>query len=274
MGARVVSLSGSGEPLLYEDICPLIDYIRQLDMRVVMFTNGTLLSSTTAGFLVSRDVVVYVQLPSLRPDVCDRMAGRRNCQQWAEYSYRHDGTRRVVGLPAGLKNLLDRCTTKDQRDLVRLEALITRVNRASLPEVAALSRQLGLGLHLETPIFNARAIKNYEKIALTETEYAELHDRLAAILGAEYFESHRGQRCPVERNPVVWTNGDVAFCSSRGASVGNVRDAPLKKLFARAKRLKRKADRQIARQGRESRYFHTCPSRQHYEIQYGLPCNY
>ena len=274
MGARVVSLSGSGEPLLYEDLFPLIDFVRQLDMRVVMFTNGTRLTVPTAEFLISRGVVVYVQLPSLSPDVCDRMAGGRNCQQWADYSYRHDGTRGVVRLPAGLKNLLERCATKDRRDLVKLEALITRVNRASLPEVAAFSRQLGLGLHLETPIFHMRAIENYEQIALTEAEYAELYEKLVAILGAEYFQSHREQRCPVESNPAVWTNGDVAFCSSRGARVGNVREAPLSKLFARAERLKRKADRRIARQGRESRYFHTCPSRQHYEIEHGIPCNY
>ena len=48
LGARTVSLSGSGEPLLYPHLFDLIGFIRQLDMQVVMFTNGTVLNEETA----------------------------------------------------------------------------------------------------------------------------------------------------------------------------------------------------------------------------------
>jgi MoaA/NifB/PqqE/SkfB family radical SAM enzyme len=50
MRARTVSLSGSGEPLLYESLRELIDYIRELGMTVVIFTNGTVLDRDMAEF--------------------------------------------------------------------------------------------------------------------------------------------------------------------------------------------------------------------------------
>jgi MoaA/NifB/PqqE/SkfB family radical SAM enzyme len=194
-----------------------------------------------------------------------------NAHQWAGHVCRRDGELRTVQIPAGLKALLDQGLRPGR---LNLECLLTRVNWASVPDVAALSRDLGLGLHLETPVPKARALANYEQLALSAEEYRRLHDRLAGILGEEYFQAHRAQRCPVERNPVVWTNGDVAFCSSRSAPVGNVRDTPLSTLYAKARRLKRREDRRIARQGRQSRYFFTCPSRRYHQAMHGLPCDY
>jgi len=90
MGAKVVSLSGSGEPLLYGDLFPLVDYILNLGMRVVMFTNGTVVDAEVARSLIARDVVVYFQLPSLRPEVLDRVTGRKleiDCTKFGSGAY-------------------------------------------------------------------------------------------------------------------------------------------------------------------------------------------
>ena len=274
MGARAVSLSGSGEPLLYKDLFALIDYIGQLEMDVVIFTNGTVLDEKTADFLISRNVVIYFKLYSLNPAVFDQMTGRKDVYKWVDYTYKYNGEPKRLKIPSGIKHLLDARQTEESLNSVRIETLVTRINYPTLPEVARFSKELNLGFYLETPVFKGRAIKNYNDIALSSTEYQNLYCKLVEILGEEYFQEHRKHLCPVERNPVVWTNGEVGFCSSRGACVGNVRNIPLNKLFLKAKRLKRKEDHFIAKHKRTSRYFRTCPARQYYEVKHGIPCNY
>ena len=274
IGARVVSLSGSGEPLLYEHLFALMEYIRRLEMRAVIFTNGTLVDADAARFLVDSGAVVYFQLPSLRPDVVDEMTGRAGAHTGVEYTYSHDGVRKTVQVPSGLKALLDLRAGASGRDPVKLEALITRANAASLPEVAAFSHHLGLELHLETPVFKGRAIENYDRIVLTNEQYGRLYEQLVSVLGREFFRKLSVGHCPVERNPAVWTNGDVGICSTREANVGNVRDKPLDVLFARAQKVKRKEDCHVAAEVREGKYFPSCPSRRYHLAKYGLTCMY
>lgn len=274
MGAQAVSISGSGEPLLYKDMFALIDYIRQLGMVVVIFTNGTVLDEQTADFLISRKVVIYFKLYSLDPVVFDRMTGTKGVYKWVDYIYNYKNENKRLKIPSGLKCLLDATQIEESRNLVRIETLITRINHHTLPEVARFSKELKLGFYMETLVFKGRAIENYNVIAPSSAEYQNLYYNLIEILGEEFFQEHLKHPCPVERNPVVWTNGEVGFCSSRGACVGNVRDVPLNALFLKAKRLKRKEDCSIAKHKRTSRYFRTCPARQYYEIKNKIPCNY
>jgi len=274
LGAKSVSLSGSGEPLLYERLFDLIDCIRQLGMQVVIFTNGTVLDEPTAQRLIDAGVITYFKLYSLDPAVFDRMMGRTDAYVWTSHTYTHEGATRQVRLPSGLKHLLEAQSRAGARDLVRAESLITKLNAASLPEVARLCRELGLILHLETPVFTGRAIENYEQIALDKNGYETLYHEMTAVLGEEYFEELRAHPCPVERNPVVWTNGDVGFCSSRPARIGNVRDASLEALFIRARKAKARVDRRIAAHATDGRYFRTCPARQYFEAEHKIPCEY
>jgi MoaA/NifB/PqqE/SkfB family radical SAM enzyme len=274
MGAQVVSISGSGEPLLYRNLFDLIDYIRGLGMAVVVFTNGTTIDKEVAESLISRGVITYFKLYSLDPAVFDRMTGRKNAYLWTAYEFQFDGASRTVTIPLGLKNLLDAADARRDRNCVRIETLITRMNCRVLGSVAALAKDLGLGFHLETPVMKGRAMEHVADIVPSRDEYAMLYGELVRILGEEYFQQHREHPCPVERNPVVWTNGDVGFCSSRGASVGNVRNAPLSELFRKAVRLKCRQDMAIARTAKVPRYFRTCPSRQLYEAANGIPCDY
>jgi MoaA/NifB/PqqE/SkfB family radical SAM enzyme len=274
LGAKTVSLSGSGEPLLYERLFDLIDYIRHLGMQAVVFTNGTLLDERTAEQLIARGVIAYVKLYSLNPEVFDRMMGRTNAYRWTPHTYMHTGQARQVTIPNGLKLLLDAQSLAGAGGLVRIETLITRLNAATLGNVARFCKELDLVLHLETPVFTGRAIENRAEIALEREGYETLYRELLAILGDEYFSEHRAHPCPVERNPVVWTNGDVGFCSSRPAGIGNVRDTSLESLFIRARRAKRREDRRIAACSNPGRYFRTCPARQYFEAKHRLTCDY
>ena len=271
MGARTVSLSGSGEPLLYGHLRELIDYINWLGMRVIIFTNGTTLDRETADWLISRRVGTCFKLYSLEPAVYDRMAGMVNACEWVGHDCGDAGSFRI---PAGLKHLLDAAQKAGEKNLVGIEAVTTRLNRGSLAEVAGFSMASGVIFYLETPIFTGRAIENYEELALSGDEYRRLRKDLEGILGKEYFENHLGQRCPVERNPAVWTNGEIGFCSGRPANVGNVRETPLKKLFAMARKEKQKQDASIATAGLNGKCFRSCATKRYYEAKHGLRCDY
>lgn len=274
MGARFVSLSGSGEPLLYDDIFILIDYIKQLQMGVTIFTNGTFLNKEVADFLVSRSVQVYFKLYSLNPNIFNRMVGAKDAYKWVDYSYKYNGKFKISKIPSGLKYLLDLQKTNGHHNIVKVETLITRMNFSALLEVARFCKEVNLPLFLETPVFNGRAVNNYKNIILSSDEYRNLYYGLERILGKRYLKSLRHYSCSVERNPVVWTNGELGFCSSREACIGNVRNAPLKTLFSKAKRMKRQEDHLISKRRVNSKYFCTCNSRQYHEAKYGIPCNY
>jgi MoaA/NifB/PqqE/SkfB family radical SAM enzyme len=274
LGAKSVSLSGSGEPLLYERLFDLVDYIRHLGMQAVIFTNGTVLDEQTAERLIGRGVITYFKLYSLDPAVFDRMMGRADSYAWVSCGYTHGGETREVRIPSGLKHLLDAQARAGAKGLARVETLITKLNAGTLGDVARLCKELDLVLHLETPVFTGRALDNRSEIALNRDGYERLYHELAAVLGEEYFRALRAHPCPVERNPVVWTNGDVGLCSSRPATIGNVRDASLESLFLKARRAKRREDRRLGACSDAGRYFRTCPARRYYEMKHQIPCDY
>lgn len=273
MGARSVSLSGSGEPLLYKHLFELIDYIRQLGMAVIIFTNGTLIDDKTAAALVERQVLVFFKLYSLEPDVFDQMVGRDNAYEWVEYQYKVDGRNRTQPIPSGLKALLEAQQASGRSDLVKVETLITKMNVHTLPNVALFCRDAGIGFFMETPVFRGRAIQNYDQVALNAAEYKTLNRQFTDIWGREYMAAARDTACSVEHNPVVWTDGRIGFCSSRPCDIGNVRNQSLKSLFLKAQILKRKEDRAIEQQAQNSCCFRTCHSRQQCQCQHNLPCD-
>ena len=198
LGAHAVSLSGSGEPLLYPQLFDLIEFIRQQDMQVVMFTNGTTIDRACAERLIHNHVITYFKLFSLDPATFDRMMGKPHAYEWVPYSYRYGDSARDVRLPSGLKCLLEARNTTGAESLVRVESLITKINRETLPAVARLCQEMNLKLHLETPVFAGRAVENYADITLDPADYEALYHELVAILGQEYFEELRAHPCPVE----------------------------------------------------------------------------
>jgi MoaA/NifB/PqqE/SkfB family radical SAM enzyme len=274
MGVRSVSLSGSGEPLLCKHFFALVDYAGELGMSAVIFTNGTCIDAATAAALVSRNVLTFFKLYSLDADVFDRMVGRRKAYEWTQHRYVIDGQERTQMIPSGLQALLKAQQSAGRSDLVRVETLVTKINVEGVAKIARFCTECKIGFFMETPVFKGRAMENYERIAVSAAEYAALYRELAAILGKDHLLELKNGSCSVEKNPVVWTDGRIGLCSSRGGDIGNVRDESLKTLFLKARRFKQKEDRMIRRHAREGRYFRTCPSRQLCELKYDLPCDY
>lgn len=274
MGAKSVSLSGSGEPLMYKHLFDLIDYIRDLEMSALIFTNGTLIDEAAAAELVSQKVLTFFKLYSLQPEIFDSMVGRHNAYRWDTYRYTVNGQEKSQIIPSGLKALLEAQQSVGRSDLVKVETLITKINIETIPQIARLCKEINIELFMETPVFKGKAIRNYEQIAVSAAAYQTLYQALAAIYGDQYLLAHKSGSCSVEKNPVIWTDGCIGLCSSRSADIGNVRDEPLKTLYLKAKQFKKKEDRCISRQAQEGRFFRTCPSRQLCELNNNLPCDY
>jgi hypothetical protein len=228
----------------------------------------------TAEFLLSHQVITYVMLFSFDPMVVDHLVGRTNAYRWGDYNYLYKGEAKSVQISEGVKCLLEACQDCRQPALVKFEALITKINSATLPQIARFCQELGVGFYLEPPVRTIRALDYSNQLVLDPQGYQVLYERLMAIQGLESLEAARIGSCPVEKNPEILTNGDIGFCSCRPARVGNVGDGSLRRLYRQAKGLKRKEDRSLPEIAEDGRFFRRCWARKFYETRHRLHCNY
>ena len=77
LGARKIVILG-GEPLVYPHLNEMIDFISDLGMGAEIFTNGGLMTPERAAFFFSRGCRVVVKLNTFKPEIHDRMTGRKN----------------------------------------------------------------------------------------------------------------------------------------------------------------------------------------------------
>lgn len=95
-GFQIMIFSG-GEPLLRPDILELIRHAREVGLRPVLGTNGTLLSLETARALQDAGLMAAgISLDSLDAAAHDRLRGQQGAWQTAVNGMQHC---RAVGLP-------------------------------------------------------------------------------------------------------------------------------------------------------------------------------
>ena len=81
LGIKTVSITGSGEPLLYKNLRELIKFIKRLDLEVVLFTNSLLLNKDLAVWLNEKNVNLMVKLNSFSPKINDKLVGIEGAQK-------------------------------------------------------------------------------------------------------------------------------------------------------------------------------------------------
>lgn len=75
-GVKEITLSG-GEPLLRQDIFQIIKFLKKRGVKVILVTNGTLLTKETAGKCVSEGVDLFqISLLSDQQDLHNRLTGK------------------------------------------------------------------------------------------------------------------------------------------------------------------------------------------------------
>jgi MoaA/NifB/PqqE/SkfB family radical SAM enzyme len=124
MGCRKIHLSG-GEPTLRPDLETLVARIAERDMRATMTTNATLITRERAAALAAAGLKgVNVSIDSPDPDIHDRLRGIKGA--W----------KRTVKGTRYLRRRMKKGT-------LRINAVVSRLNYASLADLPDLAGELG-----------------------------------------------------------------------------------------------------------------------------------
>jgi MoaA/NifB/PqqE/SkfB family radical SAM enzyme len=76
LGVKKIIILGGGEPLLFPQLFALLAYIRDRNLTVDLFTNGTLLTPEHAKRLYQMQVGVVIKMNSRNPGIQDILADR------------------------------------------------------------------------------------------------------------------------------------------------------------------------------------------------------
>ncbi|OGI17957.1 MAG: hypothetical protein A3J63_00685 [Candidatus Moranbacteria bacterium RIFCSPHIGHO2_02_FULL_40_12b] len=161
LGIKVVSITGSGEPLLYKNLKELIEFIKSLNLRVVLFTNGLLLSKELVRWLNEKDVNLMVKLNSFNPEINDKLVGLKGAQKvFIEKT----------------KMLVDVGFAKDKR--MALNCIICEENYQEIPELFIFCRENGIIPWIEIVTITGRA---KEEMKLPKEKIEILYKKLSEI---------------------------------------------------------------------------------------------
>jgi radical SAM protein with 4Fe4S-binding SPASM domain len=217
LGARKIILIGGGEPLVYEGLDEVVEYIAGLGMSQILFTNGTLMTGARARFLKRHGVPVIVKMNSLRPEVQDELAGSAGA---------------FDRMQAGLACLLE-AGYPAEGAMLGVQTVICRQNLAELPEMWQWARGQGFEPYFEILTNQGRA-KEHRGLAAPLSEIKALFERLGAIdreaLGSSWSCRPTIAAFSCRRHLyscLVTSRGFVQPCVGVDIPVGNIREKAL-----------------------------------------------
>lgn len=161
LGIKVVSITGSGEPLFCKNLKELIEFIKSQNLGVVLFTNSLLLTKELAEWLNEKDVNLMVKLNSFNPEVNDKLVGVKGAQR--------------VFLEK-IKMLIDMGFAKDKR--LALNCIICQENYDEIPEIFIFCRKNGIIPWIEIVTITGRA---KEDMKLPKEMVERLYKKLSEI---------------------------------------------------------------------------------------------
>lgn len=232
LGARWLIIAGEGEPLLDENLFPLIEFASSSRLAVKVYTNGSLIDDAIAARLYRLGTFIVLKLHALDPAVFDSLAGCCSAVEW-DYlpeSYGIPGIR----VPVGFRRLTaagycNRSGIGALETRLQIESVVVRQNLDAIPEIARLCRKLHIDYHIETMIRTHMNSGKLEEWKVTPDEEAELFRKLCRILGLK-FRLQQKIRCRFETNPLIDVSGNIRRCFALGANIGNIRDTSLSDL--------------------------------------------
>jgi MoaA/NifB/PqqE/SkfB family radical SAM enzyme len=235
-GAKRLVIAGEGEPLLDENLFPIIDFTTGLGMKVRIFTNGLSIDRLTAKHLFRSGVSLAIKVHALDASTYDRLAGKRNAGEWVGYPRMPRGMEKVI-IPRNLKYLLEEGYLRSRRlpweeSLLQIETVITPQNIDQLPDLARCCKEWDADFMVETVIPAGNAIGKLSELSVTQERQKALMRELRKILGWT-LGLRQKIRCTFETNPFLDVSGNIRHCFGLAAEIGNIRDIPLMELHRR-----------------------------------------
>lgn len=225
LGAKKIIVLGGGEPLMYRDLFPVIDFIRSEELEVDLFTNGTLIDYSTAKELFRRNVSISMKMNSRNPDVQDELAGKKGTFEAIEKGFQALVS---VGYP-------------DDEHTLGIETIVCMQNYDELPELWRWARRRGVVPYVEIMTQQGRAVQNQNLEVPTEM-IRTLFEKLAEIDASEFgriwnpLPPLAASRCARhEYSCTITSVGDVNPCPGVSIQIGSIRNKPLRKILATSK---------------------------------------
>ena len=218
VGVPRITLSG-GEPLMHPHFFEIAEYIKDHNLELGLFTNGTLITEDVAKTLKNLSFLkVTVSIDSLTPDIHDQFRGKKGCWEKTMEGINHLKAEGIIVNPAIALSKLNLEGVVDLFTFFCEE----RVLDYQLMPVFATGRDLLFDFGVSP--------KEYENVArnifIVEKKYnAKPHS---------FPEKKKTANCGIGTySLVIKSNGDVVPCPAFGrkAVLGNVRDQLLKHIW-------------------------------------------
>ncbi len=215
LGARKVVLLG-GEPLIYDRLFDLIDFISSLEMATELFSNGALLTSKMAMKLFEKKVNLVLKLNSFKADVQAQLTGEENALANAKAAIENA---RNAGYPA-----------EDVR--LAISTVISNANIDEMEELWRYARDNGITPYFEAITPQGKANEN-SWLQPDSGKLQSVFERLSEVdreYGHEWIPRPPlvGDRCMRHLySCLVTSSGKVFPCVGIDEPVGDVRETSL-----------------------------------------------
>lgn len=222
LGAKKIILLGGGEPLIYDNLAAVVQYIHSLGMKQVIFTNGTLINESIVDLLLKAGASVIIKQNSFNPVVQDELAGVTGT-----YGRIKRGLEilRAAGYPGSGVSL-------------GIQTVICRQNIDEIPYMWVWARERNIIPYVETLTVQGRARENSE-LLVPKSELKSLFEQLESIDNNRFGISWNARptiaafSCKRHLySCLVDSQGNIQPCTGIDIPVGNIREKPLRDILA------------------------------------------
>ncbi|WP_053955706.1 radical SAM protein [Inediibacterium massiliense] len=238
LGIKSIKISGAGEPLMDDRILDIAQYIKELGMKCIIYTNGTFLGDDNLSYkihhmssleliekLFSLDVSIVLKFNSFKAEVQDYFVGVKGSGK---------------KIKKGLDNLLyiHYNDTKNNAHKLAIQSILTPHNIEEIPHMYRFARNNNIFPYFETVLKKGNAVEN-PNLYLTNEQIKDIFYRLLTIdqeeFNIEWFPapSFVGFFCAELYYSMLIDNfGYLKPCAGINISLDNYHENSLKNLWS------------------------------------------
>lgn len=205
LGAKNVVNIGGGEPMLYKHYWDILEYERQVGLKSITFTNGTLINSYIASRLFNMKEDIALKFNSFDEDTQDALAGVKGTGKKIKYA---------------LDCLINAGYTLSESPNLALETIVCKQNYHEIEEIYMFCRENNIIPYVEILTEQGAALENTKSIAVSPEKNYELFKKLL-----QYDEENWGVSWPLTP-PIAGQTCKRMLYSAYITSTGNVQPCP------------------------------------------------
>lgn len=224
LGAKKIILLGGGEPLMYEGVESVVEYVHKKGLEQNVFTNGMLLTKELADLFFEHRVSVVVKHNSNIPQIQDRLAGVKGTYDKIRQGFEYL-------LEAGYPN---------GKGQLGIQTVICRQNIEEIPDMWIWARERGIIPYFEI-ITNQGRAKEHKELIVSNEEIRKVFEELEYIdetrFGNKWSPHPTIASFTCKRHLyscLVNSQGYIQPCTGIDMPVGNVRQEKLKDILKKS----------------------------------------